>query len=649
MACFSALSRLPPIDLTTAQTNVATETWDVGAARQVRFSDSIVTDVCYLDAKDRSLPTRLKDFAAQDTFTVYANASFQRIAIGSEQGVVVVDRVTDEQSFHNLIGIFEGKKIYEAHENSVWRSDLITLCDPFTLHRLEFLKIPFQGNDQPMWLTLAYGQFMFTFPTVICQVCVDALEAAALRLAVVEAQPPKRRTTRSAPGGRAPPAPISPPVLELCPLCGYTCGSWREKSVHALRQHFFDQLSPSERWFDERSPTCPFCGSYLANGEAMVEHMLDQHQADVCLKMRWQPQDSIRIQDIERVIGIITGTPENRPAFNMLPDMSQMAFNTFPDMDQMAFVPQTTNFEPVGDFARIDDAAPTKPVTRTRQQRKPAAPNTSVAEESWHNRQVPEEAPAIKTQARHLVPEPPIATELPPTKVQARHLVPEPPIAIEPPLAKVQARHLVPEPPIATELPPTRTQARHVAPEAIATELPPAKVQARHVAPEAIATELPPAKVQARRVAPEAITAKPPAEYPGNFMPVPQSIDDGPPGFEQQNVPTEEEDPDDAIYVNSIASSIRTRGLDVSNSDVQIGAISPVNVARAHAPVDDDVTIPKSAWAMLDCLEQKLTILGKISTEPVCECHICRKSCRSYIKLLQHCWNHHREYLKAPV
>ena len=114
MACFGAFSRLPPIDLAIAQTNVATEMWDVGVVREVRFSDSLVADVCYLDAKDPALRSRLRDFAAQGTFAVYTNASFQRVAIGSEQGVVVVDRVTDEQAFQNLIGLFESKVLYEA-------------------------------------------------------------------------------------------------------------------------------------------------------------------------------------------------------------------------------------------------------------------------------------------------------------------------------------------------------------------------------------------------------------------------------------------------------------------------------------------------------------------------------------------------------
>ncbi|KAH0789656.1 Zinc finger, C2H2 type family protein [Histomonas meleagridis] len=102
---------------------------------------------------------------------------------------------------------------------------------------------------------------------------------------------------------------------------------------------------------------------------------------------------------------------------------------------------------------------------------------------------------------------------------------------------------------------------------------------------------------------------------------------------------------EDEEYTNLIVSTIRTRGIK-NNAVATIGEIRPVMIQQNKQESNSE-NVGKSFWNKLDRLECTLQAKMKISdpTSGEFKCNICNKGCHTYIKLLEHCWNNHRNEL----
>ena len=111
-------------------------------------------------------------------------------------------------------------------------------------------------------------------------------------------------------------------------------------------------------------------------------------------------------------------------------------------------------------------------------------------------------------------------------------------------------------------------------------------------------------------------------------------------------MPAPEEEKEDELYLQTIADTINLQGME-SNHDVPVGEITPLDISRlqtrqeaAGGGVDEEF------WHQLDRLDVMLHAQMKVDTDGENSgCLICKKNCKSYVKLLQHCWETHKDFL----
>lgn len=116
-----------------------------------------------------------------------------------------------------------------------------------------------------------------------------------------------------------------------------------------------------------------------------------------------------------------------------------------------------------------------------------------------------------------------------------------------------------------------------------------------------------------------------------------------PPGITEQPVQRmDETDPDDEAFQHFIAGTINVAGVK-SNRKAAIGDLAPIEPAMIQSKQQAG-EIDRQFWKDLDALDSILKAKGKID-EGSCTCKICAKTCKSTVKLLQHCWELHKDLL----
>lgn len=165
-------------------------------------------------------------------------------------------------------------------------------------------------------------------------------------------------------------------------------------------------------------------------------------------------------------------------------------------------------------------------------------------------------------------------------------------------------------------------------------------------APAKKVNEEPPAKEERRNQKPKQ-RGKPRGDKRDKWTYIPKeegSFQALPPGITEQKPIIEEEkvDSDDEAYQNFIAGSINVAGIK-SNQKAVIGNVAPIEPKMIHLKQQPG-EIDKTFWKDLDTLMSILEAKGHISDGSL-ECKLCKKKCKSNVKLLQHCWELHKDAL----
>jgi hypothetical protein len=99
--------------------------------------------------------------------------------------------------------------------------------------------------------------------------------------------------------------------------------------------------------------------------------------------------------------------------------------------------------------------------------------------------------------------------------------------------------------------------------------------------------------------------------------------------------------------VQFIAGSIQSNGI-APRERVDIPDVAPIRAAKVEArqPAQVAAAIDKQFWADLDRLDACLRATGKVEiTDGEFRCKICKKKYNSDVRLLEHCWELHRDLL----
>jgi hypothetical protein len=118
-------------------------------------------------------------------------------------------------------------------------------------------------------------------------------------------------------------------------------------------------------------------------------------------------------------------------------------------------------------------------------------------------------------------------------------------------------------------------------------------------------------------------------------------------------VPTPPEDSDlidaeeDEAYTQFIAGSIQSEGI-AARDRVDIPDFAPIRAAKVEgrqaAPAV--ASMDKQFWADLDRLDACMRATGKVdTTDEEFKCKLCKKKYNSAVRLLEHCWELHRNLL----
>lgn len=113
--------------------------------------------------------------------------------------------------------------------------------------------------------------------------------------------------------------------------------------------------------------------------------------------------------------------------------------------------------------------------------------------------------------------------------------------------------------------------------------------------------------------------------------------------FKEAITQTEEigHEEDDTDYCDFIASTINGSNLQLRDQ-VQVTKISPIETQMIQQKENNE--IDAAFWRQLDMLEALLRANNQISTDnDKFICNMCQKNCKSSSKLLQHCWDNHKE------
>jgi hypothetical protein len=103
-------------------------------------------------------------------------------------------------------------------------------------------------------------------------------------------------------------------------------------------------------------------------------------------------------------------------------------------------------------------------------------------------------------------------------------------------------------------------------------------------------------------------------------------------------------DEEDREYEQFIASSIDGKGVDVKTDDVKLGELRPLDPERFQTK-ESGGAINDSFWGKLEVLLAYLESQGKVEIGEKYYCCTCKKKFGSFVKLLQHCWETHKDMI----
>lgn len=139
----------------------------------------------------------------------------------------------------------------------------------------------------------------------------------------------------------------------------------------------------------------------------------------------------------------------------------------------------------------------------------------------------------------------------------------------------------------------------------------------------------------------------------------PVMVDDDPPGIvgaqkaksphHVQAVPKPKEadieEEADEEYSRFICETVESKGL-VLDQKAEVGDIAPIDPKMFQTKSQQNSEIDKNFWKDLDALDAILHASSKVETDKgEFKCNICQKKYKSCVKLLQHCWNTHKDQL----
>ena len=109
---------------------------------------------------------------------------------------------------------------------------------------------------------------------------------------------------------------------------------------------------------------------------------------------------------------------------------------------------------------------------------------------------------------------------------------------------------------------------------------------------------------------------------------------------------TDDDDQDDD-YCDFISSSINSNGIGIEKAE--ISPISPLELNKVKEnPKYNEVVVDANFWRQIDMIEALMRGTNKIVfDESKCFCKMCNKECKSYSRLLQHCFEFHKNLLDS--
>lgn len=116
------------------------------------------------------------------------------------------------------------------------------------------------------------------------------------------------------------------------------------------------------------------------------------------------------------------------------------------------------------------------------------------------------------------------------------------------------------------------------------------------------------------------------------------------PKEEEENINSEA----DEDYMNYIASTIDVKGM-ASKDTASVSKVLPIQPKMLQTNnTDKESKINGDFWRQLDAMHATLVTMNKIETENgAAKCVICNKNCKTIVKLLQHCWEHHKDLVDS--
>lgn len=133
------------------------------------------------------------------------------------------------------------------------------------------------------------------------------------------------------------------------------------------------------------------------------------------------------------------------------------------------------------------------------------------------------------------------------------------------------------------------------------------------------------------------------SRQPKNWQPRQQKSRPAPPPQSQ------EESREEQKYFQLIAGTTDLQGVDTGEA-VTVSDFKPIDLSllQASQPKASGGGVDDDFWTALDGLDSMLHAKEKVDTdEGRAVCNICRKNCKTYVRLLRHCWEKHKDMLDS--
>ena len=109
--------------------------------------------------------------------------------------------------------------------------------------------------------------------------------------------------------------------------------------------------------------------------------------------------------------------------------------------------------------------------------------------------------------------------------------------------------------------------------------------------------------------------------------------------------PTPEMSAEDQRYLQSIAGTIDLHGVETTPTET-VSEFHPIDLSRLRTNQPKGTGVDAQFWSDLESLDAVMHAKMKVDTDGGSYmCKICKKKCKTYVKLLQHCWETHKEFL----